>query len=680
MSVRSEPPPPYSLVAAIFLGLVFTLGAAGRNLYFQTPMLENGDVAVNALQIEHAREFAELYGNYSRFEFNHPGPAFFYAYAAGEQLLYRWLHVAPSPANAHLFTSMCLQSAFFCLGLALIAAHVPWRGWLPVALLAAAIYFGALHDAFMSIWPPHVLLMPFFCFLTACSSVATGRIGHLPAATLAGGFLFHGHVAQPLFVGLLGSACLLWGAWNARRDQAVPIWSRVLRAHARPLAISASLGFVFLVPLFIDIFAFGTRGNVATILGRFYANTGDSKGLMLSLLYFASFATPSRSQDEIFTSLGPQVAEFFRTNSGYVIFWITILLATPFLAFVLKARPAPAERRFLLSAHTFIGIAFIGCLLWGKAQAGPMTHFNSYFYYGIYYFGLLLPLLWIDRAFDRRLYPALSGAVFVIAAVIATHSFQLPELSEADAGLVIKQAVDEAIGSDRSGKAKLLVFEHADWPQVASVALELERHHLDFYAAPWWGFMFGSRHELPIPAEAAPEDRTKVWWITKPGPGGMPLTSELSLFTEPASISPDGDEIRFRGGDNGFRYLVTGLSAGNMDNAWTELPKMALLFAPKATRHDVVVTFDAQSARGGDSGAEAQRGEVYFNGLRIGDVVAKERGALSVVVPQDLWNRQPEAKLEIRFPQAVPKRHYRRPRHMWWTAWGLWAVRFGPSD
>jgi hypothetical protein len=214
----------FLLATAICLVLVIALGASSYDQYFRTPLLESGDIAVNALQVDNAKHFREIYGNYSRFEFNHPGPAFFYLYAAGEWLLHDLLHVVPSPGNAHLLASMFGQSFFFALALALIAAHVPGRLWLGVAALGAALHFGPLQSPFMSIWPPHVLLMPFLCFVVACASFACGRISHLPWVVLAGGFLFHGHVAQPLFVGGLGATSLLLAARRLRQEHPDDSW------------------------------------------------------------------------------------------------------------------------------------------------------------------------------------------------------------------------------------------------------------------------------------------------------------------------------------------------------------------------------------------------------------------------------------------------------------------------
>src|SRR6266404_6233843 len=67
---------------------------------FYVPHYEMGDLAANSLQIIRAKHFEAVLGNYSRFGFYHPGPAFFYVYAASEALFHDALHVVPTPLNA----------------------------------------------------------------------------------------------------------------------------------------------------------------------------------------------------------------------------------------------------------------------------------------------------------------------------------------------------------------------------------------------------------------------------------------------------------------------------------------------------------------------------------------------------------------------------------------------------
>lgn len=662
---------PIPLAAAICLVLVIALGAAGYDQYFRSPLLEQGDPAVNALQIDNAKHFRELYGNYSRFEFNHPGPAFFYSYAAGEWLLHDLLHVVPSPGNAHLLACMFVQSFFFSLALALIAIHVPGRWWLGATALTAALHFGPLQSPFMSIWPPHVLMMPFLAFLVACCSLASGRAASLPWAVLAGGFLFHGHVAQPLFVGGLGAAALGVAAWRRRREAPGETWTQRLAPARRSLIVAGALAGLFALPLVIDVILGGTKSNVATIIGRFYANTGDSKTFLQSFLYFLSFATPSQDQGEIFTTMGPAVRELFGRHGVRIAIWIAILALGPCLALIRSGRVSPETRRFLLTAHLFLGITIPLCVLWGIAQAGPMENFNSYFYYGIYFFGLVLVLCWIDSLLPLPPSPAAVSALCAIAAVIATWAFRLPRWSEADAGLPVKRGVAAALAQGGPGP-RLLVFEHAHWPSVASLALELQRKGTPFYLAPWWGFMFGQQHSLLRLGEK-PEDHAAIWWITGPenGADGVPMTDSLSIYTKPALLRANGDTISFRGAANGFRYVVSGLSAGNIEYAQTELRRMVVVFDPGSADRDVELGLEIGSNQ---PGVKPHPGLVYFNDREIGRVVAGEQAIHPVIIPRELWNSRRIAKLEFRFPEAVHNNNYKRPRHEWWTAWNFWAI------
>lgn len=70
--------------AIVFLAILLILN---RDL-FKVPIWEYTDFAANALQVERAKHFRELLGNYSRWGFHHPGPAFFYIFAFGERVLH----------------------------------------------------------------------------------------------------------------------------------------------------------------------------------------------------------------------------------------------------------------------------------------------------------------------------------------------------------------------------------------------------------------------------------------------------------------------------------------------------------------------------------------------------------------------------------------------------------------
>ena len=193
----------FFLLCWIALAAVFI--CAHWQYYFVQPHFELGDFAANSLQIRNAKFLREIYGNYSRWGFHHPGPAFFYAYAAGELVLYDILHVVRSPIAAHQLVGVLIQTGFFVWTLRIVKKHVASRVIVPVLLFLGALHFGAVNyyfssSAFQSIWPPNVLLFPFLCFTVACASVASGSVAEVVATMLSGCLLVHGHVAQPLFV------------------------------------------------------------------------------------------------------------------------------------------------------------------------------------------------------------------------------------------------------------------------------------------------------------------------------------------------------------------------------------------------------------------------------------------------------------------------------------------------
>src|SRR5205085_9437564 len=83
------------LAAALFLAALLNNSEA----IFRTHIYEADDYAANSLQVLKAKSFHETVGNYCRFGFHHPGPAFFYVYAAGEAVFFDGVHVVPTPFN-----------------------------------------------------------------------------------------------------------------------------------------------------------------------------------------------------------------------------------------------------------------------------------------------------------------------------------------------------------------------------------------------------------------------------------------------------------------------------------------------------------------------------------------------------------------------------------------------------
>ena len=68
------------LAAVLFAAILLN----NSQLVFHSRQYESDDYAADSLQVIKAKHFRETLGQYSRYGFHHPGPAFFYVLAWGE--------------------------------------------------------------------------------------------------------------------------------------------------------------------------------------------------------------------------------------------------------------------------------------------------------------------------------------------------------------------------------------------------------------------------------------------------------------------------------------------------------------------------------------------------------------------------------------------------------------------
>lgn len=669
MDLAASPRRPLLTAATLAVMLFVAFIAAGKSLYFDSPALESGDAAVNALQIDQAKSGRELYGNYSRFQFNHPGPAFFYVYAGAEIVLHDWLGWVPSPTNAHLLASLALQVFFFALALALLLQwfNSPWL--LPMALLGAAWHFLHATGSFTSIWPPHVLLMPFLCFLTAACSVAAGRTRDLVFLAIAGGFLFHGHVAQPLFVGGLGALALV--VHHRTRGLSWRDIGPEIVAHRSLVWFCAAWALLLLLPLAIDVIAYGRESNVATILGRSQSNASQGKSVFQSFLYFLSFATYSNKQENVFTTLGAGTGRFFVEHALSFVIWALIIALPAWLLYRRRATLPEGTRRFVIRAYLFLLATVALCIVWGLMQAGPMYQFNGFFYYSIFYFAGVLGLGLALTVFPLPARPALTTGALCLVAIAFTRGFTTGPLSREESGLDIRDAVARLLQGYPSGRPKILVFEHEVWPTAAAVALELQRRDVPFYVAHSWNFMFGRRHDLQL-LGATPESVADVWWLARASEGGVPLHGNMRIFRRPPTVDPHGTTISFGLNQNAFRHVLSGLTTGNVNSAGSEQRAIRFALETQPAAGDVQLICDLAAWN-----SPQQRVQIRWNGTPVGEfVIAATRSQPTITIPAALWNASRHAVLELALPDAKPAVFSARPSLHVSDAIRLWHMWF----
>jgi hypothetical protein len=518
------------------------------DLVFNTRLYEANDYAANSLQVLKAKQFHETLGNYCRFGFHHPGPAFFYIFGWGEILFFDATHLVPTAFNGQLIALYALSAFFFAATISLIAMKLnkAAAGWfLGFSLLFAACHFAAVsrffqfipgYLGFLTPWPPCFIVLPFLCFVVAAACVAAGHGKDLPLMTLAGCFLVHGHVAMPLFA--VPVTLVAYGALcvEVRLEGQRP-WNLFRRQHWLAAAIIA----LFLVPLAIDLFA-NHPSNLSLIIAHLRTNYGEGKGALRSLLYFLHFGAYAAypSQQPIPAFEAPDAAglrSFFLLHWRSCAVWLgTILL---FLVTTWSKRTGQPDydraRKLRQRMGLVLIVAIVLSVVWGCLQEGPMFDYNALFIFAIYYAWLLIVALslavWIESRGPARLQLMGVMALMLVAAAAFAHDRRrfrgAPNHAEERQ---FAASVEQALILDPA-QPKFLNFDSAANGQAERLALFLERRGIAWWVREDWPLVFGA-------------DR-----ILRPGRTDQPqptLSSSfwrVSLHSNPSAPAADSNAI-----------------------------------------------------------------------------------------------------------------------------------------
>jgi hypothetical protein len=541
-AVPPERPSLLRTFVLLYLPLVALFVFMGRHTYFGQPMFEVGDYAANALQIDKAEHLSELLGNYSRFRFHHPGPAFFYVYAAGDLLFRDLLHVAQAPANASLLAGLLLQVAFFAMALAIVASLVPAHRptFLLCSLAIAVVFFHLTDSPEFEIWPPYQLVLPFACFLSAAIAVALGWATVLPIMVLCGGFLVHGHVAQPLFVVPIFAIAYLSLFAVSRRGPGLGLM-RFLGGTARPHLWSVIVVFPFVLTLGLDALRGGQSNLTSILVNLAQGNPTSSWGR--ALFYVLDFlALRGRGGDVLDVAPADRLA-FLGTYWPAFLGWLVVLIM-PAIA-VLRSRSsddrpivmvhgsAISGRRFLITYYGLLGVGTLLTLVWAKNQQAELYAFNSFFFNGLLFVAALPVAFLAARTGLLQSRRARIGVVVVLLLVAVAQPFPFTGVTTLrggpgdETGRELNDAAARmASQPGRPPPAILLRFQPDDWATVVGLALALERHGITYLVRPEWGFMFGYDHVYPGSPLVPPSQVPVEWRLAAPSPTA---TSQIQL-------------------------------------------------------------------------------------------------------------------------------------------------------
>jgi len=539
---------PFAVVLAVLLV---------RNAFlFFTPEYEDADMGAYSIEIEQARRFALLVGNYSREHFSHPGPAYLYAQSWGESLLRAWLHVVPTAWNGQLIALYALNAVFAAL---VVAVGYGWtrsaRG--AAAALAVVLLYGALHPSvFSSDWMPYVYVPAYFAFVVAIASVAAGGVRDAWIAALAGWFLIHGHACFLFFVPVLSLAALavlLWPLLWPRLRSARPfgrggrgvrgvrgVRPRTPRTRNPPGSPSGpgrrwrwrtwlpagGISAVFALPIAAEL-ALHWPGN----FGKYF-----------------SYSSSARSGGHGAAQVADYVLWFWWPRAGA---WAAPVLLCAVAGLLTWRLPAGPVRRFCVSLLAFDALSTAAFAAYTAVGIDTLSqYYIGYFYWSAPVIVVLVSALAVLEALPSRakgpaprtrIVPSWTGlGVAAIAAVAACAAFAMAPQTRtstdhadpanpASTGPTVDPAMAAGVArmaALAAGRPIVLRFTHDAWPAMTGVLVQAQRSGVRACVAdPNWTFMVTSQF-ICTPAELADG---RAFRLYPPGlvPRGMPVVVQL---------------------------------------------------------------------------------------------------------------------------------------------------------
>lgn len=400
-----------------------------------------------------------LVGHYSRYEFNHPGPFWFYYNYLFELGLER---SGLSRTHIWLFGQTCIATllvGFTGAGLSLFLFGKP-RFW--PAALAIFILCGYLGSDLLSLWMPHRLIAPYMAFLVCCLLLMQGRVVLLPLAALLTGVLIHGYATMPLFTLLPLALALLFG-WRAQQKAGLD-WAVIAPWVLAALLIAG----IFVLPIAYDVL-YVSPSNLSKLL---YAQHG-----------FSFLAKPSWAEMLTFIdSLLP--------TQG--LWWALGLASLSLLAL----RPSfTVVRPAMQACALLLGVALL-LVLYYKRTPAPLYDFVALFATGIAPLLLASVLaLALNEALRRTHHTYSVQALVVLVGFILVYLLapfkQSPERVEPTVSEFAEFA--DFIRGDLP-REQIVAIDYANhdlWPFIAGLLVELDRQGIK--ACTTWrhmGFLY----------------------------------------------------------------------------------------------------------------------------------------------------------------------------------------------
>jgi hypothetical protein len=434
-----------------------------------------------------------LVGAYSRFGWNHPGPAAYY-------LLAPVSGITGTAAWGTLVANALVQAVVVAA-----IAYVAWRSGGIARLLAALAFMGLAYGAMgpsmvLDAWNPNVAFPMFPLFVLLAWVLATGKPRALVFSVIAASILVQAHVGYLPLVAAAGVCALAFALRHTGR--AWTTWKRP--------ALWSLLAFVIIwIPPVLQEFVHGS--NLRPLADSLTSSDEPTLGAREAARILAEeFEIPP-------PWLGGhhELNGITNTVDGASPVWLLIpaaLLTGAWIATRRRRRPASLELLAITTTLTVVGFLALTRVL-GAAE--------RYVFYWRVPLALLIVFssiwsIWIALDLDRnRLANQLAAAALALVVVVAsiTLSVRIGQTDRISPSEAVARAAISAVEPKLDPRTRVIV-RAADTPFLGvqrAVVNELDRKGDDVRVDDNLGFMFGYGRE------ARADDADEIWYVTENG-------------------------------------------------------------------------------------------------------------------------------------------------------------------
>ncbi|HYZ52665.1 MAG TPA: hypothetical protein VE733_04040 [Streptosporangiaceae bacterium] len=484
---------PWWIWAAPFAVLFTTLIVRNRFL-FTTRLYERADSAANSILIQQAMHFTLLVGNYSRENFNHPGPAYMYVQAFGQWLFYDGLHVVPTAWNAHVLAVFALDSAFMALAVLVVYG---WTGSLrgAAACLTVILIFAASHpQAVNNDWMPYMYIPTYCVFVIAAASVAAGHSRDAWILALTGWFLIHGQACFLFFVPFIIFPVLVALVWAHRQTPAASL-RRFVRGQRKVWIPVVAISILFALPIVVNL-ALNWPGD----FGKYFAYGRSAQAGHHSAAQIAHF-----------------VLWFWWPHSNA---WLAPVLLYGLAIGVTFGLTRGPLRRFFLALLGINLVSSLALCIYAAVGIDFLSeYYIGYFYWSVPMITLLVIVVGVGQAMGPRIGTAAAAAGAVTALVVLAA---LPGLrtSTQRTDPSLPGAVARLAAMAR-GRTIVLTIGQTQWGDTTGFLVQAERTQVRACVdEPWWTFMM-TKQFICTPQEA--ETGVHYWFDSLKPPPHAPV-------------------------------------------------------------------------------------------------------------------------------------------------------------